>query len=100
MQPRRPSHPVAGPAWIWLVRLRGWRGWCMFSAAGTPGLDTLSLHDALPISKRSTWRSATDGSRINREKALALAAAGRMRAPGAAEIRRAKADGQIGRAHV
>jgi len=41
-----------------------------------------------PRTKTSLW------SHINREKALALAAAGRIRAPGAAEIRRAKADGR------
>jgi uncharacterized protein YdeI (YjbR/CyaY-like superfamily) len=41
-----------------------------------------------PRTKTSLW------SRINREKALALAAAGRMRPPGMAEIERAKADGR------
>ena len=41
-----------------------------------------------PRSARSIW------SKINREKALALAAAGRMRAAGQKEIERAQADGR------
>lgn len=41
-----------------------------------------------PRAKRSPW------SKINREKVLALIASGKMRAPGLAEIERAKADGR------
>ena len=41
-----------------------------------------------PRARTSLW------SRINREKALALVAAGRMRPPGMAEIERAKGDGR------
>ena len=50
--------------------------------------DTFWLQKFGPRTKTSLW------SRINREKALALVAAGRMRPPGMAEIQRAKADGR------
>ncbi|HEY1289758.1 MAG TPA: YdeI/OmpD-associated family protein [Burkholderiales bacterium] len=50
--------------------------------------DTFWLQKFGPRTKTGLW------SRINREKALALVAAGRMRPPGMAEIQRAKADGR------
>src|SRR5581483_1960227 len=46
-----------------------------------------------PRRARSPW------SKRNREKAEALIAAGRMRAPGLAEVERAKADGRWDRAY-
>jgi uncharacterized protein YdeI (YjbR/CyaY-like superfamily) len=46
------------------------------------------LQKFTPRRKTSSW------SKINRERALALIAAGRMRPPGLAEIRRAKQDGR------
>ena len=46
-----------------------------------------------PRARRSLW------SRNNRERALALSAAGRMHPPGMAEIERAKADGRWERAY-
>ena len=53
-----------------------------------PQSDTFWLQKFGPRKKTSLW------SRINREKALALVAAGRMRPPGMKEMRRAKADGR------
>lgn len=50
--------------------------------------DTFWLQKFGRRTKTSLW------SRINREKALALVAAGRMRPPGMKEMRRAKADGR------
>jgi len=50
--------------------------------------DAFWLQKFGPRTKTGLW------SRINREKALALVAAGRMRPPGMAQIRRAKADGR------
>jgi uncharacterized protein YdeI (YjbR/CyaY-like superfamily) len=47
-----------------------------------------------PRQRRSNW------SRINREKAERLIAGGRMRAPGLAEVERAKADGRWERAYA
>lgn len=47
-----------------------------------------------PRSARSPW------SKINRAKAEALIAAGRMRAPGLAEVERAKRDGRWSRAYA
>ena len=46
-----------------------------------------------PRAKRSIW------SKINREKALALIASGRMEAPGLREVERAKEDGRWDRAY-
>jgi len=53
-----------------------------------PQSDTFWLQKFGPRTKTGLW------SRINREKALALVAAGRMRPPGMAQIQRAKADGR------
>jgi uncharacterized protein YdeI (YjbR/CyaY-like superfamily) len=50
--------------------------------------DTAFLQLFTPRGKRSVW------SKINREKALALIEAGRMRAAGLAEVERAKGDGR------
>lgn len=50
--------------------------------------DTTWLQKFTPRSKRSIW------SKINREKALALIEAGRMKPAGLREIERAKADGR------
>lgn len=50
--------------------------------------DAFWLQKFGPRTRKSLW------SRINREKALALVAAGKMRPPGTAEIERAKADGR------
>src|ERR687887_445679 len=50
--------------------------------------DTYFLQRFTPRRARSRW------SRINREKAEALIAAGRMRPAGLAEVERAKADGR------
>jgi uncharacterized protein YdeI (YjbR/CyaY-like superfamily) len=53
------------------------------------GKDELSwLQKFTPRRKGSRW------SKINRERALALIASGKMRAPGLAEIQRAKQDGR------
>lgn len=49
---------------------------------------TAWLQKFTPRAKRSIW------SRVNREKALALIRAGRMRPPGLAEVERAKQDGR------
>ncbi|HEV8245749.1 MAG TPA: YdeI/OmpD-associated family protein, partial [Polyangiaceae bacterium] len=46
------------------------------------------LQKITPRGRRSIW------SELNRKKALALIAAGRMHAPGLAEVERAKADGR------
>src|SRR5689334_14887970 len=53
-----------------------------------PQSDTFWLQKFCPRTKTGFW------SRINREKALALVSAGRMRPPGMAEIERAKSDGR------
>jgi len=53
-----------------------------------PQSATFWLQKFGPRTKTSLW------SRINREKALALVSAGRMRTPGMREIERAKADGR------
>jgi len=53
-----------------------------------PQSDTFWLQKFGPRAKTGLW------SRLNREKALALVAAGRMRPSGMAEIQRAKADGR------
>jgi uncharacterized protein YdeI (YjbR/CyaY-like superfamily) len=50
--------------------------------------DEYFLQKFTPRAKRSKW------SKINRDKAEALIAAGRMRPPGLAEVERAKADGR------
>ena len=53
-----------------------------------PHSDTAWLQRFTPRRPRSMW------SQINREKALALIEAGRMKAPGLEEVERAKADGR------
>jgi uncharacterized protein YdeI (YjbR/CyaY-like superfamily) len=50
--------------------------------------DRFWLQRFCPRGKRSVW------SKINREKALALIAAGKMQPPGLAEVERAKSDGR------
>ncbi len=50
--------------------------------------DAFWLQRFTPRGKKSIW------SRINRDKALALVAAGKMKPPGLAEIERAKSDGR------
>nr|WP_326522561.1 YdeI/OmpD-associated family protein [Archangium lipolyticum] len=50
--------------------------------------DTAYLQKFTPRGRRSIW------SKINREKALALIAAGEMKPPGLAEVERAKQDGR------
>jgi len=61
-------------------------GW--IDALRLPESDTTYLHRFMPRRPKSLW------SKINREKALALIEAGRMRAAGFAEIERAKNDGR------
>jgi uncharacterized protein YdeI (YjbR/CyaY-like superfamily) len=59
------------------------------------GLDTAHyLQKYVPRRPRSVW------SRVNVEKVAALAAAGRMREPGLAEVRRAQEDGRWDRAYA
>jgi uncharacterized protein YdeI (YjbR/CyaY-like superfamily) len=53
-----------------------------------PHSETSWLQRFTPRRPRSMW------SQINREKALALIEAGRMKAPGLEEVERAKADGR------
>src|SRR5262245_55034386 len=55
--------------------------------------DTAWLQRFTPRTPRSPW------SKINRVKAEALIASGRMEAPGRAEVDRAKRDGRWGRAY-
>ena len=50
--------------------------------------ETFWLQKFAPRSRKSSW------SRLNRDKALALVAAGKMRPPGMAEIERARGDGR------
>jgi uncharacterized protein YdeI (YjbR/CyaY-like superfamily) len=61
-------------------------GW--IDALRLPETDTTYLHRFLPRRPKSLW------SKINREKALALIDAGRMRPSGLDEIERAKNDGR------
>ena len=58
-----------------------------------PLSETAYLQRFTPRGKRSIW------SKINREKALALIASGRMQAAGMSEVERAQADGRWARAY-
>ena len=62
--------------------------WGWIDGQKLPLDDTAWLQKLCPRGKRSIW------SKINRDKALALIAAGRMRPPGRAEVERAQADGR------
>ncbi len=87
--------------------------WLRISKKGS-GIRSVSYAEALEVALCSGWidgqkraedhgvwqqkftprRNKSIWSKINREKALALMDAGRMKAPGLAEIERAKADGR------
>ena len=111
-----PILPFAGPAeWeAWLEENHATRGVRVKIAKKASGIDSVRYPEVLdtaiafgwidgvrnslddeyflqkftPRTKRSNW------SRINRDKAEALIAAGRMRPSGLAEVERAKADGR------
>lgn len=61
-------------------------GW--IDALRLPESQTTYLHRFLPRREKSLW------SKINRDKALSLIENGRMRAPGLAEVERARKDGR------
>ncbi|MFJ9113306.1 YdeI family protein [Streptomyces sp. NPDC102283] len=75
-----------------LVDVGPCRGWISGQRRGLD--DRYYLHEYGPRRPRSLW------SRVNVEKVAALAAAGRMREPGLAEVRRAQEDGRWDRAYA
>ncbi|MGN6527540.1 MAG: YdeI/OmpD-associated family protein [Burkholderiaceae bacterium] len=109
--PLRLDDPAAFDAWLARHHASSDGAWLQLAKAGTPGLryaqalevalchgwidgqkKSLDAHHFLqrftPRRARSLW------SKINRDKALALIAAGRMRPAGLAQVEAAKADGR------
>lgn len=94
------EHHASSPG-VWLVLAKGGAAGVTYAEA----LDAALCHGWIDGQKRSrdgrsflqkfTPRARRSGwSKINREKVARLIAAGRMRAPGLAEVERAKADGR------
>ncbi|WP_394841029.1 YdeI/OmpD-associated family protein [Pendulispora brunnea] len=68
--------------------VEGALAWGWIDGQAMPGDETSWLQRFTPRRPRSPW------SKINRDKAEALIASGKMKAPGLAEVERAKADGR------
>ncbi|HEX7690641.1 MAG TPA: YdeI/OmpD-associated family protein [Burkholderiaceae bacterium] len=109
--PLRLAGPAAFDAWLARHHASSDGTWLQLAKAGTPGLryaealEVALCHgwidgqkkslDAQHFLQRFTPRRARSlWSKINRDKALALIAAGRMRPAGLAQVEAAKADGR------
>jgi uncharacterized protein YdeI (YjbR/CyaY-like superfamily) len=115
--PLRLDGPADFDAWLTRHHASSDGAWLQLAKAGTPGLryaealDVALCHgwidgqkkslDAHHFLQRFTPRRARSlWSRINRDKALALIAAGRMRPAGQAQVDAAKADGRWDEAYA
>jgi uncharacterized protein YdeI (YjbR/CyaY-like superfamily) len=86
--PKGPGETLTYPAAVEAALIWGW-----IDGQKRALDDTAWLQRYTPRAARSAW------SKLNRAKAEALVASGRIQAPGLAEVERAKADGRWARAY-
>jgi len=87
--PKTSKTSVAGHAALtYATALEAALAWGWIDGQKRPGDETSWLQKFSPRGARSTW------SKINRDKATALIAAGAMQPPGLAEVERAQRDGR------
>ncbi|HVZ71208.1 MAG TPA: YdeI/OmpD-associated family protein [Polyangia bacterium] len=82
-----------GQTLTWATAVEGALIWGWIDGQRRPLDETAWLQRYTPRGPRSAW------SKLNRTRVEALVASGRMRAPGLAEVERAKADGRWERAY-